>query len=152
MAWPILGCPLPPDIQRMLDHLGPTGSHELGLLSNFDLWIPTGGEGLNPRGPRHGCIRKGGGGARRRPQQRLDRRLEEVAKAVGGGYCRLQMPLSLALAARDTVAGHRLGALERGGGGVTSLPLPTHPRTQALSDLAQGPPPTPGRGGGKVVS
>ena len=28
----------------------------------------------------------------RRPQQRLDRRLEEVAKAVGGGYCRLQMP------------------------------------------------------------
>ena len=34
----------------------------------------------------------------RRPQKRLDRRLEEVAKAVGGGYCRLQMPLKLALA------------------------------------------------------
>ena len=53
------------------------------------------------------------------PQRRLDRRLEEVAKAVGGGYCRLQTPLSLALAARGTVAGHRLGALEgrRGGGG-----------------------------------
>ena len=42
-------------------------------------------------------------------------RLEEVAKAVGGGYCRLQMPLSLALAARGTVAGHRLGTLDRGG-------------------------------------
>ena len=25
-------------------------------------------------------------------QKRLDRRLEEVAKAVGGRYCRLQMP------------------------------------------------------------
>ena len=41
----------------------------------------------------------------------MDRRLEEVAKAVGGGYCRLQM----AFAARATVAGHRLGALERAG-------------------------------------
>ena len=34
-----------------------------------------------------------GKGPQRRPQQRLGRRLEEVAKAVGGGYCRLQMPL-----------------------------------------------------------
>ena len=33
-----------------------------------------------------------GKGPQRRPQKRLDRRLEEVAKAVGGGYCRLQMP------------------------------------------------------------
>ena len=41
--------------------------------------------------------------------------MEEVAKAVGGGYCRLQMPLSLAPAVRGTVAGHRLGALEGGG-------------------------------------
>ena len=47
-----------------------------------------------------------------RPQRGLDRRLEEVAKAVGGGYCRLQMPLKLALGVRETVAGHRLGALE----------------------------------------
>ena len=46
------------------------------------------------------------------------RRLEEVAKAVGGGYRRLQLPLSLALAVRETAAGHRLGALE-GGGGLT---------------------------------
>ena len=29
-----------------------------------------------------------GGGPQRRPQKRLDRRLEEVAEAVGGGYCR----------------------------------------------------------------
>ena len=55
----------------------------------------------------------------------LDRRLEEVAKAVGGGYCRLQMPLKLALGVRGTVAGHRLGALE--GGGSTNASLPPHP-------------------------
>ena len=55
-----------------------------------------------------------GKGPLRRPQQRLGRRLEEVAKAVGGGYCRLQTPLKLALAVRGTVAGHGLGALEGG--------------------------------------
>ena len=57
-----------------------------------------------------------GKGPRLWPQQRLGRRLEGVAKAVGGGYCRLQMPLGLALGVRETVAGHRLGALEGGGG------------------------------------
>ena len=57
-----------------------------------------------------------GEGPRRRPQGRFDRRLEEVAKAVGGGYCRLQMPLKPALAVRETVAGRRLGAMEGGGG------------------------------------
>ena len=40
-----------------------------------------------------------------------------MAKAVGGGYCRIQMPLKLALAVRETVAGHELGALEGWGGG-----------------------------------
>ena len=50
-----------------------------------------------------------GKGPHRRPQQRLDRRLEEVAKAVGGGYSRLQMPLRLALAGG--------GDCGRGGGG-----------------------------------
>ena len=47
---------------------------------------------------------------------------EAVRQAVGGGcqsswggYCRLQMPLKLAFAVRETVAGHRLGALEGGG-------------------------------------
>ena len=58
-----------------------------------------------------------GTGPRRRTWKQSGRRLEEVAKAVGGGYCRLQMALKLALAVRGTVAGHRLGALEREGGG-----------------------------------
>ena len=49
-----------------------------------------------------------GKGPQRRPQRRLGRRLEEVAEAVGGGCCRLQMPLKLALAVRGTVAGQRL--------------------------------------------
>ena len=39
-----------------------------------------------------------GKGPRRPPQKRFDRRLEEVAKAVGGGYRWLPMPLTLALA------------------------------------------------------
>ena len=39
---------------------------------------------------------------------------------VGGGYCQLQKPLKLALAARETVAGYR------GTGGVP-LPLRMHP-------------------------
>ena len=61
-----------------------------------------------------------GKGPQRRSNKRLGKRLEEVAKAVGGGCCRLQMPLRLALAVKGTVAGHRLGALE--GGGFTSPP------------------------------
>ena len=47
------------------------------------------------------------------PQRWPQKRLEEVAKAVGGGCCRLQTPLKLALAVRDPLAGPRLGA---GGG------------------------------------
>ena len=68
-------------------------------------------------------IHRGGGGAlegkgpQRPPQERLGPRLEVVAKAVGGGYCRLRMPLKPALGVRGTVAGHRLGALEGWGGG-----------------------------------
>ena len=87
------------------------------------------------------------------PQRRLGRRLEEVAKAVGGGYCRLQVPLKLALAVRETVAGHRLCALE-GGRGVTSplsnasLPPPP-PLVVKAGGLAvacpQCPPPPPPR-------
>ena len=42
---------------------------------------------------------------------------------MGGGYCRLQMPLQLALGIRGTVAGHRPGALE-GGGVPPPLPVP----------------------------
>ena len=55
-----------------------------------------------------------GKGPQRRPRKRLDRRLEEVSKAVGGGYCRLQMPLKPALGVRGTVAGRGLDALEGG--------------------------------------
>ena len=46
-------------------------------------------------GPRGGWV----GGWRRFP------------KRLGGGYCRLQMPLRLDFGVRETVAGHRLGAL-----------------------------------------
>ena len=35
-----------------------------------------------------------------------------VAEAVRGCYCWLQMPFSLVLGVRETVAGHTLGALE----------------------------------------
>ena len=66
-----------------------------------------------------------GEGPQRCPQQRLGRPLEEVVKAVGGIYWRLQLPLKLALGVREIVAGHMLGTLEgRGpvqcilGGGV----------------------------------
>ena len=66
-------------------------------------------------------------GPQRRPQKRLDRRLEEVAKAVGGGYCRLQTPLKRASAVRETAAGHRLGALEGGDPGcVPCRKAPSH--------------------------
>ena len=67
-----------------------------------------------------------GEGPQRRPHRRLGRRLEEAAKAVGGGYCWLQMPLRLALGVRGTVTGHGLGA-PGGGGGGTPPPLPMHP-------------------------
>ena len=67
-----------------------------------------------------------GKGRRRPPQKRLFRRLQEVAKVVGGGYCRLQMPLSLALAVRGTVAGHTVGALQ------CIPPLPPVPLSRGL--------------------
>ena len=74
-----------------------------------------------------------GKGPQRGAQRRLGRRLEEAAKAVGGGCCRCQMPLKLALAAGGQW-GHRLGALEGGGGWCASPPChaggnppPSHP-------------------------
>ena len=51
-----------------------------------------------------------------------------LPKRLGGGYCRLQMPLKLALGVRGTVAGHRMGALE--GGGYLP-PFPKHPWARA---------------------
>ena len=74
-----------------------------------------------------------GKGTQWRPQKRLDRRLEEVAKAVGGGYCRLQMPLKLALGVRETVAGHRLRALEGGGVPPPFQCIPAPPPPPALA-------------------
>ena len=89
-----------------------------------------------------------GNGHQRRPRKGLDRRLEEVAKAVGGGYCRLQMPLKLALGVRETVAGHRLGA-RRGGGvpppshtslvlGYMAAPVGDMVRAKALTNVRRG--------------
>ena len=64
------------------------------------------------------CVALDGNG----PQRRLGRRLGAVAKAVGGGYSRLQMPLKLAFSVKEKVAGHGLGVLEGGGaGGYPSL-------------------------------
>ena len=89
-----------------------------------------GGGGIKDRlGVPVGASGGGGGGGmylRGRPQRRLDRRLGPVAKAVGGSYRRLQMPLNPALAVRETGAGHRLGAPEWGGG--VPAPLPMHPK------------------------
>ena len=73
-----------------------------------------------------------GKGPQRRPQERLGRRLEEVAEAVGGGDCRLQMPLILTVAVRGTVAGRRLGPLEGGGGGAPPFPMHSCSTSTAL--------------------
>ena len=76
------------------------------------------------------------------PRRRLGRRLEEVAKAVGGGYCRLQMRLGLALGVRGTVAWQRPGALE-GGGGNFPPPFPMHPCTRPQGCAGGRPLPVP---------
>ena len=80
-----------------------------------------------------------GQGPQRQPQRRLDTRLEEVAEAVGGGYCRLQMPLKLALGVRGTVAGHRVSAL--GGGGNPPPSNVTLPPTFPQLTSIRPPPP-----------
>ena len=69
-----------------------------------------------------GCIRREG--ASEAASKAVRQAVGGVAKAVGGGYYRLQMPLSPALAVRGTVAGHRLRALEGGGGGGLYPPPP----------------------------
>ena len=65
-----------------------------------------------------------GKGPQRPPQKRLELQLEEVAKAVGGGYCRLQMPLKLGV--RGTVAEHRLPAV------VTAARMHAHQAATSL--------------------
>ena len=105
--------------------IGPGGAAQArpahwGQKPDPGLTAPSGRLGLRRCSPRDASEGKG---PRKRPQKRLGRRLEEVAEAVGGGYCRLQMPLRLALGVGGTVAGHRLRAVEAGGG----PPPPMHP-------------------------
>ena len=85
--------------------------------------------GTGPQAPSPGRDALEGKGPHRRPQRWLGRRLEGVAEAVGGGYCRLQTPLMLALGVMGTVAGLRLGALEAGGGvpPFQCIPAPFRP-------------------------
>ena len=92
-----------------------------------------------------------GKGPQRRPQKRSDRRLGEVAEAVWGGYCRLQMPFNRALGVRETLAGHRLGALERGGGGQC-IPCPPPPPPPHTRDPCSSRPPTRCRTGRPNIS
>ena len=78
--------------------------------------------------PPKGCISREG-----TSEVALEAVRQAVAKAVGGGYCRLQMSSSLALAVRGTVAGCRLGALGGGGGGrylapFRCIPAPSPPK------------------------
>ena len=65
-----------------------------------------------------------GKGPRRRRQNRLDRRLEEASKAVRGGYCRLQMPLSWHLASGRQWLG--IGWAPGREGGLPLTPPPPH--------------------------
>ena len=113
-------------VQMLLPHSGPQHQRSQNRFQNNGR---PGGAEPYPDGGRHPRARGAieGKGPQRRPQKQYDRRLEEVAKAVGGGggYCRLQMPLTLALAVRETVARRRLGALEVRGGVLP--PLPIHP-------------------------
>ena len=113
------------DATQMRGGKGPEGgrfqAHDLFVLASGP---PKGGLPLSD-GP--GTATHGIAFIQGRPQRRLGRRLEEVAKAVGGGYCRLQMPLRLALGVRETVTGHRLGALEGGGTSPPSNAPPPFP-------------------------
>ena len=62
-----------------------------------------------------------------------------LPKRLGGGYCRLQMPLRLALAVRGTVAGHRLGALEGGTSPPSNAPLGRGPGMSDGDGAGHGP-------------
>ena len=64
-----------------------------------------------------GCIRKQG--APEAAPAAVRQAVGGGCRPVGGGYCRLQRPLKPALGVRGTVAGHKLGALEEGGGGTS---------------------------------
>ena len=112
--------------------------HVGGPAAPSPLW-PTRQPSLPLRAP-HPTDALEGKGPQRRPHKRLGRRLEEVAKAVGAGYCWLQMPSRLPLGVRETAAGHRLGALDRrgggGGGGLPHTPGPSTPTRTGPHALA----------------
>ena len=83
-----------------------------------------------PRTPLQGCIRTEG--TSEVAPEPLDRRLEEVAEVVGGGYCRLQMPLKQTLPSGRQWLG--VGwAPWRGEGGTSPLPMhPPPPQDQSV--------------------
>ena len=91
------------ETSRICTKLRPVGSRSRGAVSAGPDWGWPGGGPGKARWPHRdwgwggGPGGRGGGGRdalegngpRRRHQRRLGRRLEEVAKAVRGGYCRL---------------------------------------------------------------
>ena len=93
-----------------------------------------------------GCIRREG--TSEALQMRLDRRLEGVAEAVGGGYCRLQLRLTRALAVRGTAAvffsktlpQHMYSQLNGVWRGVVGLVLMGAPGRQAGRRIHRHPP------------
>ena len=100
-------------------HASPPNALVFGSLSGaWHVRSHARGSSHHPPGPQGMAALEG-----KRPQRRLDRRLEEVAKRVGGSYCRLQMPLNPALGVSRTVAGQRLGALE-GGSPLSNASVP----------------------------
>ena len=106
--------------------------HSSGTISDADTYksrCTSSGDQLSKRGPGSDALQ--GKGPRRPPHRRLERRLEEVDKAVGGGCCRLQMPFKLAGDSGWASAGRP------GGGGREGAPppLPMHPWGQ-VSPLA----------------
>ena len=80
---------------------------------------------------RQGCIRREG-----TSEVAPEALRQAVAEAIGGSYCWLCVPLKLALAVRETVAGRWLGTLGGGGG------VPMHPWAEGHKD-----PGLPQRGG-----
>ena len=67
----------------------------------FLMWA---GVGQGPKSPGRMDAFEGKG-PHKRPKTPLNGQLEEVAQAVGGGYCRSQMSLKLPLAVRETHGG-----------------------------------------------
>ena len=89
------------DVYAQVPHLGTVREHPVeaagvnAMCQGFCA-PPT----LSHEGPHRDVLE--GKGPQRWPQRRLHRRLEEVAKAVGDGFCQLQMPLKLAPTVKET--------------------------------------------------